>query len=167
MATIAKQENIRRSERVTAGLARAKRHGAKFGRPRVSDSNGSRTTLWRRRQRAYGFSGNEELSVADAEHLARVEKGARAWNAWRSSRPKIIPDLSAANLSGRSLDGANFTRVDLERANLSHATLTETNFVEANLAGADLSDAVLSRSSFLRANVRGSALSRECLARAD
>ena len=101
--------------------------------------------------------------MADAEHLARVEKGARAWNAWRSSRPKIIPDLSAANLSGRSLDGANFTRVDLERANLSHATLTETNFVEANLAGADLSDAVLSRSSFLRANFRGAALSRASL----
>src|SRR5437764_7748150 len=99
MATIAKQENIRRSERVTAGLARAKRHGAKFGRPRVSDSNGSRTTLWRRRQRAYGFSGNEELSVADAEHLARVEKGARAWNAWRSSRPKIIPDRSEEHTS--------------------------------------------------------------------
>jgi|SRR5579871_626205 len=50
MATIAKQENIRRSERVKAGLARAKRQGARFGRPRVSDAKASRTTLWRRRR---------------------------------------------------------------------------------------------------------------------
>jgi DNA invertase Pin-like site-specific DNA recombinase len=49
MATIAKQENVRRSERVKAGLARAKRRGAKFGRPRVSDAKASRTTLWRRK----------------------------------------------------------------------------------------------------------------------
>lgn len=50
MATIAKQENICRSERVKAGLARAKRHGAKFGRPRVLDSKANRTTLWRRKR---------------------------------------------------------------------------------------------------------------------
>jgi DNA invertase Pin-like site-specific DNA recombinase len=50
MATIAKQENIRRSERVRAGLARAKRQGSRFGRPRVADSKASRTTLWRRKQ---------------------------------------------------------------------------------------------------------------------
>ena len=48
MATIAKQENIRRSERILAGLARAKREGRRLGRPRVSDSKASRVTLWRR-----------------------------------------------------------------------------------------------------------------------
>ena len=52
MATIAKQENIRRSERVKAGLARAKRQGARFGRPQVSDAKASRTTLSRRRKDA-------------------------------------------------------------------------------------------------------------------
>jgi len=48
MATIAKQENIRRKERILAGLKRARREGKRFGRPRVSDRKASRTTLWRR-----------------------------------------------------------------------------------------------------------------------
>lgn len=48
MATIAKQENIRRSERIRAGLARTKAQGTKLGRPRVSDRKASRVTLWRR-----------------------------------------------------------------------------------------------------------------------
>jgi DNA invertase Pin-like site-specific DNA recombinase len=48
MATIAKQENIRRSELVKAGLARGRRQGSRFGRPRVADAKASRTRLWRR-----------------------------------------------------------------------------------------------------------------------
>jgi len=48
MATIAKQENIRRSERIRAGLARTKAAGTKLGRPQVSDRKASRVTLWRR-----------------------------------------------------------------------------------------------------------------------
>jgi DNA invertase Pin-like site-specific DNA recombinase len=55
MATIAKQENLRRSERVRAGLARAKRQGIRLGRPQVSNAKASRTTLWRRRQRRSGL----------------------------------------------------------------------------------------------------------------
>jgi DNA invertase Pin-like site-specific DNA recombinase len=51
MATIAKQENLRRSERIMAGLARAKRNGSRLGRPRVSNAKASRTTLWRRANR--------------------------------------------------------------------------------------------------------------------
>jgi len=48
MATIAKQENIRRSERIVAGLQRAKRNGSRLGRPQVSDANGGiKDTLWR------------------------------------------------------------------------------------------------------------------------
>lgn len=54
MATIAKQENIRRSERIAARLARAKREGRRLGRPQVKDSKASRTTLWRRAQKAGG-----------------------------------------------------------------------------------------------------------------
>ena len=49
MATIAKQENIRRSERIIAGLQRAKRNGSRLGRPQVSNATASRTTLWRRK----------------------------------------------------------------------------------------------------------------------
>jgi DNA invertase Pin-like site-specific DNA recombinase len=49
MATIAKQENIRRSERIVAGLQKARRNGSRLGRPQVSSTKASRTTLWRRR----------------------------------------------------------------------------------------------------------------------
>jgi DNA invertase Pin-like site-specific DNA recombinase len=52
MATIAKQENLRRSERVRAGLTRARRQGVRLGRPQVSNAKASRTTLWRRKQRS-------------------------------------------------------------------------------------------------------------------
>jgi DNA invertase Pin-like site-specific DNA recombinase len=49
LATIGKQENIRRSERIHAGLRRARRAGKKLGRPFLkSDRKASRTTLWRR-----------------------------------------------------------------------------------------------------------------------
>jgi DNA invertase Pin-like site-specific DNA recombinase len=44
MATIAKQANIRRSERIVAGLQRAKRNGSRLGRPQVSDGKASRTS---------------------------------------------------------------------------------------------------------------------------
>jgi hypothetical protein len=50
MATIAKQENIRRPERIRAGRARTKASGTKLGRPRVSDGKASRVTLWRRKR---------------------------------------------------------------------------------------------------------------------
>jgi DNA invertase Pin-like site-specific DNA recombinase len=51
LATIAKQENIRRSERIIAGLQRAKRNGSRLGRPQVGNAKASRTTLWRRTKR--------------------------------------------------------------------------------------------------------------------
>jgi DNA invertase Pin-like site-specific DNA recombinase len=48
IATLNQMERVRISTRVKAGLDRARRQGAKFGRPRVSDAKASRTTLWRR-----------------------------------------------------------------------------------------------------------------------
>ena len=50
MATIGKQENVRRSERITATLSRLKAQGVRLGRPRVKDSKATRTTPWRRQQ---------------------------------------------------------------------------------------------------------------------
>jgi DNA invertase Pin-like site-specific DNA recombinase len=48
MAIIGKQEKVRRSERIRAGLARTKAQGTRLSRPRVSDRKASRVTLWRR-----------------------------------------------------------------------------------------------------------------------
>jgi DNA invertase Pin-like site-specific DNA recombinase len=52
MATIARQENVRRSERIRAKLSKLKAEGVRLGRPRVRDSKASRTTLWRRSKEA-------------------------------------------------------------------------------------------------------------------
>lgn len=54
MATIARQENVRRSERIRAGLDRAKANGKRLGRPRVSDRKASKVTLWRRQRLPQG-----------------------------------------------------------------------------------------------------------------
>jgi len=40
LAVIAKQENVRRSERIVAGLQRARRNGSRLGRQQVSEREG-------------------------------------------------------------------------------------------------------------------------------
>jgi len=36
--------------------------------------------------------------MANAKHLARLEQGVAAWNAWRRRSPTVNPDLSRAFL---------------------------------------------------------------------
>jgi len=96
--------------------------------------------------------------MANEEHLARLTKGVRAWNAWRNSRPRVLPDLAGAELNGRALSGVNFASVDLERTILTRATVTKANFEDANLGGADLSEAQLAGGIFLGANLVGATL---------
>jgi DNA invertase Pin-like site-specific DNA recombinase len=55
LAAVAKQERVSISERTKAGLARVRRQGKRLGRPQ--SSNPSRTTLWRRQQKAQDFLG--------------------------------------------------------------------------------------------------------------
>ena len=68
--------------------------------------------------------------MANDEHVAILEKGVAAWNAWRAEHPDIRPDLGGANFSGATLSGAN-----LGGANLSGANLSEANLNGANLSG--------------------------------
>ena len=66
------------------------------------------------------------------EHLAMVQRGVAAWNAWRAEQNQP-PDLSRAGLRGLDL-----SRFDLSLADLRGADLRGTNCAGANLAGAHL-----------------------------
>jgi hypothetical protein len=95
--------------------------------------------------------------MANEEHLAMLRKGPEAWHRWRERHADVVPDLSAANLSGANLVVANLREAKLSRADLSGA-----NLVVADLSGAQLSEAKLSR-----ANLSGSILSGANLVVAD
>ncbi len=64
--------------------------------------------------------------MAKPEHLAKLEEGVEAWNAWSLENLDIVPDLNGADLlwadfSEANLSGANF---QLTR-NLSVGQLSE------------------------------------------
>ena len=40
--------------------------------------------------------------MADAHHLARLDDGVAAWNAWREREPQLVPDLQGAHSDGYS-----------------------------------------------------------------
>jgi len=78
--------------------------------------------------------------------MAKVDEGVAAWNQWRKVNPRLQPDLTHMNLSGRELTGIDFRGVGLYEADLSHANLTNANLrqarlVRTNFEGADLSGA--------------------------
>ena len=91
--------------------------------------------------------------MANAEHVAKLQEGVEAWNAWRDQNPEIQPDFSEADLYGAKLGGAylggaklgraDLSRADLSGADLSWADLSEVGLYEASLRGADLSGANL------------------------
>jgi hypothetical protein len=82
--------------------------------------------------------------MANQEQLAILKQGGAAWTWWRQNHPKILPDLSEANLYGTDLHGADLSGANLSRANLISAYLYEANLVAANLSEASLSQANLS-----------------------
>jgi hypothetical protein len=88
--------------------------------------------------------------MARPEDLAAIIEGVDAWNKWVASNPKIKPDLTDADLSGRDLRAANLSDADLMRANLRGATLRATLLFGANLSGANLSNANLTGANLSR-----------------
>jgi hypothetical protein len=101
--------------------------------------------------------------MADSELLAKLRKGVRAWNAWRSRISYVDLDLTRADLRGRDLSSANLGNTNLNGANLSGVNLIDSNFMysslrdvdlsEANLSGADMYGADLTRATLARANL--------------
>jgi uncharacterized protein YjbI with pentapeptide repeats len=47
--------------------------------------------------------------MANDEHVAQLEKGVAAWNAWRTENPDIQPDLSGVDLGGATLSNADLS----------------------------------------------------------
>jgi uncharacterized protein YjbI with pentapeptide repeats len=105
--------------------------------------------------------------VAHKEHIARLNQGVDAWNAWRRAEGAPPPDLSGADLSRANLRGANLMRAGLSAANLSHANLRGADLRSANLVGADLIDASVTRANLSAAILSGANLSRAYLVGAD
>ncbi|MBE9211067.1 pentapeptide repeat-containing protein [Nostoc sp. LEGE 06077] len=97
--------------------------------------------------------------MAKKEHLDLLKQGADIWNLWRKQNPNIIPDLSAANLSGMDLRNYDLSKCNLKEANLTQAKLWKANLKEANLTRAKLCFAELTHSDlssaiFTQANMR-------------
>jgi uncharacterized protein YjbI with pentapeptide repeats len=110
--------------------------------------------------------------MANDDHIAQLNKGVDAWNAWREEYSKIRADLRQANLSGANLSEADLTRANLRRASLVEAKLSRANLsgaslVGANLSEANLSEAKLSGADLSKAILRGANLSEADLPRAN
>lgn len=87
--------------------------------------------------------------MANPEHLAILEQGVEAWNAWRHESSEL-PGLAGADLRG----------LELPHARLQHANLEGAFLDEATLAGADFEGARLRRATLEGTNLRGASLYR-------
>jgi uncharacterized protein YjbI with pentapeptide repeats len=110
--------------------------------------------------------------VANDEHVALLNQGVAAWNAWREENPDIFPNLKGAHLRGANLIEAKLSRANLSgarlsQANLSGARLSQANLTRANLTGADLTAANLMSAKLSLANLSGAWLSLAELMRAN
>lgn len=87
--------------------------------------------------------------------LEKLCQGAKVWNAWRSTHPDAVPDLTDANLtlSQRQFGSSSGGPINLRGANLAGATLRY-----ATLSGADLEDAVLVGADLVHARLDGANL---------
>src|SRR5215510_7140165 len=97
--------------------------------------------------------------MANAEHLAILERGSEVWNTWRREQPETVPDLSEAHVQRRDLGTVNLARARLRlttferkailrsaifwKADLADAQLPEADLREANLRKAILFNTVL------------------------
>ena len=117
--------------------------------------------------------------MANAEHLAKLKEGVKAWNEWKTGNTTVVPDLrklglrkanlrgadlEGAYLTGASLSGASLFRADLSRADIGGADLRKANLGGAdlrgsNLCGADIRDANLMRADLREADLAGANLS--------
>jgi uncharacterized protein YjbI with pentapeptide repeats len=76
------------------------------------------------------------------DHIAVLQRGAAAWNAWRAESGET-PDLSRAGLRGLDLTEFDLSQADLRQADLRGTNLTQANLSSAHLDGANFFKAVL------------------------
>jgi hypothetical protein len=111
--------------------------------------------------------------MADRKHKETLHRGVAEWNAWRRENPRIVPDLSGANIRvkdlagvdfrGANLGGALLTGADLEGADLAGANLSHADLMAVNLHRACLKDADLTRANLMDANLKDADLAGACL----
>jgi hypothetical protein len=97
---------------------------------------------------------SKRSSMANPEHLEILSQGIGMWNKWRLEHSEIVPDLTAAWLTGEDLTGAYFRDARLTGADIDFACLKDTNFVGANLVGASLISSELEFANLSGANLR-------------
>jgi uncharacterized protein YjbI with pentapeptide repeats len=77
--------------------------------------------------------------MANREHLEILRRGADHWSEWRTSNPRIRPNLDDICLEDIDLSG-----LDLAHASLRRVTFRNVKFGNCDLSKADLREAVLS-----------------------
>jgi uncharacterized protein YjbI with pentapeptide repeats len=97
--------------------------------------------------------------MANPEHLEILNQGVETWNKWRKDNPKVIPDLSNADLEGEDLQNSNLSKANLKEINFGETNLTQsdlswTNLYQANLRKAILYKAKLTGADLCQANFR-------------
>ena len=92
--------------------------------------------------------------MASDEHVAMLDRGAAAWNAWRAGQAQV-PDLSGAGLRGRDLRGFDLSRADLRGADLRGTWFGDADLSAALLDGANLFKAVLDGADLAGASLHG------------
>lgn len=140
-------------------LARAGGQGRPHGLPSKVQPLGTHLVQARHIASA-GLEPGQRTTLANPDHLAKLNEGVEAWNKWRDEKPGVKAYLNGADLDGANLIGANLSGADLIGAHLNDAKLngadlsgTKLNGVKLN--GADLSGAKLSGANLNGAGVRG------------
>lgn len=101
--------------------------------------------------------------MANKKHLEILKKGVNAWNNWRKSNYKEIPNLSNADLSNKDLRNidlsfSNLRRVIFRSSDLRNSNLSHTCLKNACLRGAILNDANLNDADLKNADISNSEL---------
>jgi hypothetical protein len=117
--------------------------------------------------------------MANPDHLAVIEKGVEAWNAWRDSTPDVVePDLSQKapvvnhcvsllqKPSQQEFNGSSMRRlagINLYRTNMQWASLYSAYLQGADFEGSELSNTRFDGSDFSSANLCGARLTNASL----
>lgn len=103
--------------------------------------------------------------MANSDHIERLSKGAKFWNAWRKENRGTIPDFEGAvfTLSQRQLGPVDKDPVNLQHANMQgaflyYAQLTKAKLANSDLKGANLSYARMENTDLTAADLEGAVL---------